>query len=253
MFDLIFSEHTTDRLFIGKVDPRAKIILLLSFISVVLIVPSYDLMPLLILGLTLVLLISISGLPGIKIVKSIIKIYPMILVMSIFQVLTIKSGDYLYSGVGFFDISEESWIRISGFQLKTILIVAAGLFLISSTPMNLFLSSMKKLRAPGWLVAVAFFIYHFVFILSHELRRLQIAYQSRYIKLSIVKRLSVQAKLLAVFLTRLFERNDRLYNALISRGFNGIIPLEIPISWKYSDTILVFSGIVFIILTPWIT
>jgi cobalt/nickel transport system permease protein len=222
MFDLIFSEHTTDRLFIGKVDPRAKIILLLSFISVVLIVPSYDLMPLLILGLTLVLLISISGLPGIKIVKSIIKIYPMILVMSIFQVLTIKSGDYLYSGVGFFDISEESWI-------------------------------MKKLRAPGWLVAVAFFIYHFVFILSHELRRLQIAYQSRYIKLSIVKRLSVQAKLLAVFLTRLFERNDRLYNALISRGFNGIIPLEIPISWKYSDTILVFSGIVFIILTPWIT
>ena len=252
MFELLFSERTTDRLFIGKIDPRAKIILLLSFISAVLIVPSYHLVPLLILGLILAILIIISGLPGIKIVKSIVKIYPMILMMSIFQVLTITSGEYLYSGVGFFDITEDSWLRISGFQIKTVLIVAAGLFFISSTTMNLFLSSIKKLKAPGWIVSVTFFIYHFVFILSFELRRLQIAYQSRYIKLPILKRLSIQAKLLAVFLTRIFEKNDRLYNALISRGFNGIIPIEIPISWKSSDTILVLTGTTFIIVMPWI-
>ena len=153
---------------------------------------------------------------------------------------------------GFFDISEDSWLRISGFQIKTVLIVAAGLFFISSTPMNLFLSSIKKLKTPGWIVSVTFFIYHFVFILSFELRRLQIAYQSRYIKLPILKRLSIQAKLLAVFLTRIFEKNDRLYNALISRGFNGIIPIEIPISWKSSDTILVLTGTTFIIVMPWI-
>ena len=249
MFDLIFSERTTNRLFIGNVDPRAKTILFLIFISAVLIIPAHNLLTLVILGLTLILLISISGLPGSKIVKAILKIYPMIVMMSLFQILTINTGGYLHSGIGILDISMNSWIRISGFQIKTILIVAAGLFLISSTPMNLFLSSMKKLKAPGWIVSVTFFIYHFVFILSHELTRLQIAYQSRYIKLPITKRVIVQARLLAVFLTRIFERNDHLYNALISRGFNGVIPLENHISWKHSDTIIVLSGIIFLIIT----
>ena len=249
MFDLIFSERITDKLFIGKVDPRAKIILFLMYISVVLLIPSYDLLPLLVLGFTLVLLIIISGSPGFKIGKAIIKIYPMILIISFFQILTIKSGDYLHSGFGFLNITKDSWIGITGFQAKTVLILAAGLFLISSTPMKLFLKSMEKLKMPGWIVTVTFFIYHFVYILSHELTRLQIAYQSRYIKLSIIKKLSVQVKLMAMFLTRIFEKNDRLYNALISRGFNGIISFEIPLSWKFSDTILVLTGITFLILT----
>lgn len=249
MFDLIFSERTIDRLFIGKVDPRAKIILFISFITAVLIIPAYNLISLMIFGLTLVLLIFISGLTGFKILKAIFKIYPMILMMSFFQILTIHTGDYLHSGIGFLDISKDSWIRIGGFQIKTILILAASLFLISSTPMKLFLTSIERLRAPGWIVAITFFIYHFVFILTHELTRLQIAYKSRYIKLPIMKRLTVQARLLSVFLTRIFERNDRLYHALISRGFNGVIPINIDISWKYSDTMLVLSGMTFLIIT----
>lgn len=251
MFDLIFSERTVDRLFIGTIDPRAKIILFISFIFVVLLTPAYNLISLVVLGLTLIFLILISGLPGYKIIKAILKIYPMILMISFFQIITFNPGDYLHSGIGIFSISEDSWFRIAGFQIKTILILGASLLLVSSTPMKLFLTSLERLRAPGWIVAITFFIYHFVFILTHEIARLQIAYQSRYIKLPIIKRLKVQTRLLAVFLSRIFERNDRLYNALISRGFNGDIPLYIHISWKYSDTIVVFTGITFLVLTQW--
>ena len=169
--------------------------------------------------------------------------------ISFFQILTFNPGDYLHSGIGFLSISEDSWIRIAGFQIKTILVLGASLFLVSSTPMKLFLNSLERLRTPGWIVSITFFIYHFVFILTHEITRLQVAYQSRYIKLPIIKRLKVQARLLAVFLTRIFERNDRLYNALISRGFNGVIPLHIHIRWKFSDTIVVFVGMTFLVLT----
>ena len=98
---------------------------------------------------------------------------------------------------------------------------------------------------------MTFFVYHFVFILSHELTRLQIAYKSRYIRLPVMKQLTIRARLLAKFLTRIFERNDRLYHALISRGFNGVIPLHVQISWKNSDTMLVISGMTFLILTQW--
>ena len=55
MFDLIFSEGTIDRLFIGNVDPRAKTILFLSFISAVLIIPTKNFLPLVILKMSSIL------------------------------------------------------------------------------------------------------------------------------------------------------------------------------------------------------
>jgi cobalt/nickel transport system permease protein len=248
MFDLIYSEHATDRSFIGKVDPRAKIILFISYIIIVLLIKAQAFIPLLILSVGLLFSILISRFPGIKIIRALIKIYPMILMISFFQILTIKPGDYLHSGIGIVQFSSDSWLHILGFQLKTILIVAAGLFLISSTPMKLFLKSFERLGMPDWIITVTFFVYHFMFILSHELSRLHLAYKSRYVKLSVIKRISMQSKLMAMFFFRIFERNDRLYNALMSRGFNGSISFETQISWKSSDTILVLTGISFLFL-----
>jgi cobalt/nickel transport system permease protein len=248
MFDLIYSEHTTDESFIGKVDPRAKMILFISFVTMVLLIQIYELIPLLTLGISLFLSILLSRFPGIKIVRALIKIYPMILIISIFQILTLKSGEYLHSGIGIIQMTQESWIHVLGFQIKTILIIASGLFLISSTPMKLFLKSFEKLGMPDWIITVTFFVYHFVYILSHELSRLNLAYQSRYIKLPVIKKISIQSRLMAMFFLRIFERNDRLYNALMSRGFTGSISFETTLSWKSSDTILVLTGFTFLFI-----
>ena len=243
MFDLIYSEHTSEKSIIGKVDPRAKIVLFLCFISMVLLTPISQFTPLIALGIVLFLSILISRFPAIKILRALIKIYPMILVISLFQMFSLQSGEYLHSGFGFISLSENSWIQIFGFQVKTILVIASGLFLISSTPMKMFLKSFEKIGMPGWIITVTFFVYHFVYILSHELSRLNIAYQSRYIHLSLFRKISIQSKLLAMFFLRIFERNDRLYNALISRGFNGSISFETQLTWKSYDTMLVFGGI----------
>lgn len=242
MFDLIYSDHFSEKSIIGKVDPRAKILLFVCYISAVLYIDINTLFPLIILGLGLLVMILLARFPGIKIVRALIKIYPMIFLVSIFQILTKSQGNFLHSGLGFIQFTQDSWVLLLGFQIKTILIVASGLFLISSTPMKLFLKSFEKMGLPGWILTVTFFIYHFVYILSHELSRLSMAYQSRYIKLGIVKKLSIQSKLMAMFFFRLFERSDRLFNALMSRGFNGTISFETSLSWKASDTMLVLSG-----------
>jgi energy-coupling factor transporter transmembrane protein EcfT len=156
MFDLIYSEHTTDKSFIGKVDPRAKMILFASFITMVLLIQINDLIPLLTLGISLLLSILLSRFPGIKIVRALIKIYPMILIISIFQILTLKSGEYLHSGIGIIQMTRESWIHVLGFQIKTILIIASGLFLISSTPMKLFLKSFEKLHSLYIILSISY-------------------------------------------------------------------------------------------------
>jgi len=242
MFDLIFSANTSDRSFIGRIDPRAKLILFISYILMVLLVKVEAIVPLLVLSLALLFSILLTRFPGLKIAHALVKIYPMILIISIFQILTMRPGVFLHTGIGIVQLSPDFWLQLLGFQLKTILVIASGLFLISSTPMKLFLKSFERLGMPDWIITITFFIYHFVFILSHELSRLHMAYNSRYIKLPIFKRIIMQSKLMAMFFFRIFERNDRLYNALISRGFNGSISFETHISWKNSDSILVLTG-----------
>jgi cobalt/nickel transport system permease protein len=251
MFELIFSNRSMDQLFIGRIDPRAKFILFMCFISEVLFLPANNLIPFVVLGLILVVLIIVTGLPVSKIAKAVLKVYPMILMISFFQLITIGTGEDLTPGLRYFNIPRDAWIQISGFQFKTIFILTASLLFIASTPIKSLLSSIEKLKAPAWIVAMTFFIYRFVFILTHELTRLQIAYRSRYIKLPVIKQLYIQARLLAKFLTRIFERNERLYDALISRGFNGVIPSQIHISWKNSDTIMIICGLTFLMLTQW--
>jgi energy-coupling factor transporter transmembrane protein EcfT len=170
----------------------------------------------------------------------------MIFMISLFQLLTLKPGSFLYSGIGIFQVTQDTWIQIFGFQIKTILIISSGLFLISSTPLKLFLKSFKKFGMPDWIVTVTFFVYHFVFILSHELSRLNLAYQSRHIRLSVLNKISMQSKLMAMFFFRIFERNERLYHSLMSRGFKGSISFEATLTWRPSDTIVVISGFTYL-------
>ena len=248
MFDLIYTAHLSDKSFIGKIDPRAKILLFISYISVVIYIDVNTVFPLIFLGIGLLCMIVFSQFPGTKIVRALVKIYPMIFLISIFQLLSMQSGDYLHSGFGFVDLSSDSLMQLLGFQVKSILIISSGLVMISSTPMKLFLKSFEKLGMPNWILTVAFFIYHFVYILSHELSRLNLAYQSRYIKLTLVRKLVIHSKLMAMLFLRIFERNDRLYNSLMSRGFNGSISFDTSLSWKFTDSILILSGFAFLSL-----
>lgn len=249
MYELLFSQNTNIHLFISRVDPRAKLLILLLFIVSVLILSVSDPVKYLILVVLLLMVILTSGLNTRPIVKGLIKIYPFILFVSFFQLLSGSESEQAYSGISFFSQNKEIWRIILVFQIETMMILASGIIFITSTPFVLLLKSLDRMRLPAWIVSVIFFSYRFVYILSHELYRLQIAYQSRYIYLPWRHRIPYQLKLMSSYLVRVFERNDQLYNALRSRGFSGTLFFEMPLSWKKTDSLIaVFASFLFIIL-----
>jgi cobalt/nickel transport system permease protein len=250
MFDLIFTKKAINHQCIGRIDPRAKFILFLIF-CVILFTSSIN-QPVLLAVLAIILLTVIftAGLPYAQILRTISKIYPMIFIISLVQWVSFTSGGLqTYSGIGSWDINASEWLRILEFQIRSLYIVAAGLIFVTSTPFTHLIKSLEKLKVPDWVVAVTFFIYRFVYILSHELHRLHIAFQSRYIKLPLASKLIMMGRLSAVFMTRIFERNERLYQALISRGFSGNFSIDIPLAWRWSDSLLLVAGVAFLLIT----
>ena len=239
---LIFIEQIPRNRFIGQIDPRVKIILLILFVAVLLSTSVVQPFRIITLVSILLFIILSANLPITKIIMLTVKIYPMILFISLFQIFAAFLSDKIYSDSGLLGVSNETIIRVVEFQFHSICIVIGTLIFITSTPFMHALKSLEKMKLPSWIITVIFFVYRFLFILTQELNRLFIAYRSRQFRLSLIKKVIILSKISTVILTRIFERNERLYLALVSRGFSGTLSLNSPLAWHQSDTLLLLGG-----------
>ena len=128
------------------------------------------------------------------------------------------------------------------FQLKSVTILLAGLIFVVSTPHSMLLKSLQKMHLPDKTVAILFFIFRFIFLLSHELHRILLAFKSRYIKLPLLKRVSVYSNLISIYFIRIFDRNEHLFKVLISRGFQGKVYSSLTLDWTMNDTLILMTG-----------
>ncbi len=239
MFDLILSISKYQDKLIVKTDPRVKLILMILFITVMLI--SKNIYQIIVLSVLICSLVVGSRLPVIPIIKNILKIYPIIIIVSLFQLISQIGGENLYS-IEVLRIGNIDWTKLFVFQLKSVAILMAGLIFVVSTPHSLLLMSLQKMHVPDRAIAILFFIFRFIFLLSHELDRIYLAFKSRYIKLPLLKRLSVYSNLISIYFMRIFDRNEHLFKVLVSRGFQGKVYCAHTLDWTINDSWILMTG-----------
>jgi cobalt/nickel transport system permease protein len=93
-------------------------------------------------------------------------------------------------------------------------------FLSLNTPMNSFLSWMRK-WCPGLLVELMELIYRFVFIIWEEAGKIHVAQASRLGYNGFVNSMKSLGELVTTVFIRAFRRADRITASLESRGFDG--------------------------------
>ena len=133
MFDLLFAEPIISHRFTNQIDPRAKLIILITFIAVLLYTPIYYPVRFGILAIFLLLLILFSDLHIYKLAGLLSKIYPMILLISLFQLFTPASHTQLYSGFSL-DFSRSNLFLVLEFQLPTLFTFLATILFVITTP-----------------------------------------------------------------------------------------------------------------------
>ncbi|MFD3781475.1 cobalt ECF transporter T component CbiQ [Streptomyces sp. NPDC058612] len=103
--------------------------------------------------------------------------------------------------------------------------VAASVLLASTTELRALLLGLQRLKLPPMLVQIASFMLRYGDVVTDELRRMSIARRSRGFEARGVRHWGVLAKTAGALFIRSYERGERVYLAMVSRGYAGSMPV----------------------------
>jgi len=206
---------------IHRWDPRVRIVSILVLIFSVVLLKS---LPVALLGLVSSIgLLLTSRLPfayvaqGIKWPALFLLPFPLILPLTV-------------EGVGAFDLCGLSF-SIEGLE-QGMLMMTRGLAavvliypLFGSSPFSTTICAMRSLGLPEAITQIFLFAYRYLFLLRAELISANKSLSSRgFSKRTDLRTARVLGAALGMLFIRSYERSDRIYKAMVSRGYNGHLP-----------------------------
>ncbi len=216
---------------VHHLDPRVKLILTLSFIlATTLIAPGA--WPIYVLLLALILAVEIASELGVGFVwrRSALALP---FVGAAVPIIFSARGTALFSvplGPWLLTVTQAGVERFISILLKSWLSVQAAVLLASTTTFPDLLLAMRGVRMPRLLVAIIGLMWRYLFVLADEALRLLRARAARSSQLptsgrqgggSLAWRARVTGGMAGNLFLRSFERADRIYGAMASRGYDG--------------------------------
>jgi cobalt/nickel transport system permease protein len=102
--------------------------------------------------------------------------------------------------------------------------VLASLLLAATTPARDLITGLDRLRCPQIVVQIATFMLRYLDVIAAEARRMHVARISRGYNPRFIWHVRAFAAGVGTLFLRAFERGERVYLAMLSRGYTGRIP-----------------------------
>ena len=221
------------------VDARVKLITTVGFILLVVLTPdgyfiSYGLYVAL-----MSVVIFLSHVPPLYILKRSLTLLPFILVISIF-IPFITSGPSLFElsiGPISTHITSSGLIRFFSIGFRAFISFLATILLVSTTRFGDLMRAASVLGLPSIMVVLLSFMYRYLFILVDEAAHMLIARDLRGSKRGLPV-LVASGGIVGALLVRSFEHADKLYAAMLLRGYTGQPVTLTPMRFKSTDIVI---------------
>ena len=122
------------------------------------------------------------------------------------------------------DVSVEGLWVAWNVAIKATLGLATMIVVGATTPVAELLRGLDKLRAPRIIIAIAGFMVRYADVVTGEMRRMKIAREARGYNPRWLWQTRALASSAGSLFIRSFERGERVYTAMLSRGFDGHLP-----------------------------
>ena len=216
---------------IHRLDPRIKLVLAVAFILTNALLP-FGAWPIYILLLALIVSVEVLSDLGVGYVLKRSSLALPFVLAALPLIFTIP-------GVTLFSLTIRPWEihaslqgleRFMSISIKSWLSVQAAIVLAASTSFPDLLVAMRALHVPQLLVSVFGLMWRYMFVLVDEASRLLRARSARSGKSdqpgakpggSLSWRAKVTGGMAGSLFLRAFERSDRIYMAMVSRGYDG--------------------------------
>ena len=194
------------------------------------------------------LIIRFSNIPLKTYLKRLTLDIPFILFALFLPFLSSGNNDIVFTFFTF-EIYRTGLLEMFAILFKATAGLSMGIVLTATTTNIELIYGLQKLKVPPIIIAIMSFSIRYIDVFIDEFKRVKISMQSRgYIEKGIKTLLPI-AYASGAMLIRGYERGERVYLSMISRGFTGVIELQ-DRDYKQSNYLLaltIFSIIVLIL------
>jgi cobalt/nickel transport system permease protein len=153
-------------------------------------------------------------------------------------------------------ITDAGLLRFISIVIRSWLSVQMAILLVAVTEFPKIIHALTHLRVPAILATIISFLYRYLFVLTDEVLRMLRARQARSAAASGVRsggsvawRAQIAGNMAGQLFLRSYERSDRIYNAMLSRGYQGQLMTIHPHEFERSDLMVgVFSILYFVLI-----
>jgi len=205
-----------------RLPPQCKVAATVLFVFAVVATPRDQFWAFGVEASLVVLAAVIGGVPLLSVAKRLVIEVPFLL----FAVLLPILGREPRVDVLWFSLSEAGLWAAWNIVIKGTIGVAATVVLASTTSIPQLLDGLERLRVPRVMVGITAFMIRYADVLGDEVRRMNIARQSRGGGGGRFGQVRALASTAGTLFVRSYERGERVYLAMESRGYAGTMPVR---------------------------
>jgi cobalt/nickel transport system permease protein len=143
--------------------------------------------------------------------------------------------------VGPLALSEAGLATFALVTAKAAIGAAGAVLLGATTSFPDILHGLERLRAPRLLTVIAGFMYRYVFVIADEARRMRSALAARAYRPRHLGQVAALGRMVTALFLRSYERGERVYVAMLARGYSGTMPRLSVLSFGRADTVFLVA------------
>ncbi len=256
-FDAFDRYHESES-FVHRLDPRVKVVVTVTFLLSNALLRDGAWIAFGLSWLFLLLANLLSGLGiGFSFRRSLVALpFALIAVTVLFSLpgAPLSTFHFLFWDL---TITDTGLLRFVSILIRSWLSVQMAILLVATVRFPDLIHALEHLRVPLILTTIIAFLYRYLFVLTDEVFRLMRAREARSAALAapgrragrgVAWRARVAGNMAGQLFLRSYERSDRVYNAMLARGYAGHMETVNPHELRRRDYLVVALALFVILL-----
>jgi cobalt/nickel transport system permease protein len=222
---------------VHRLDPRAKLLGLLA-VTLVAVTTPFSLWPVWAACAGALAIIAVTArIPARTIWRRARVVLPLVVLVAVFIPFLRKGGQEWSAGP--FTVSEVGLQTFLAVSAKATIGTVSAVLLAATTTFPDVLRALEALRVPRLFTLIAAFMYRYLFVIVDETQRMRAALASRAYRPRWAWQAGAVGRVVAALFLRSYGRGERVYLAMLARGYGGAMPQLDTLAFRRADGLFV--------------